>query len=128
MARFTILVGIILILLGAFSYMATGSKAPTSLIPAVFGILLGACGVLARTTDLKKRGLWMHIAVTVGLLGFLSTAASIVTFIRMRAVGFQVTRPVAVEERAAMSVLLLVFVSFCVRNFINNRRAGTVNG
>lgn len=128
MARFTILTGIVLILLGVFSFMATGSKAPTSLIPAVFGFVLSACGVLARTTDLKKRGLWMHVAVTVGLLGFLSTAASIITFIRMRASGFQVARPVAVEERAAMSVLLLVFVGLCVRNFINNRRAGTVNG
>ena len=122
MARFTIIVGIVLILLGVFTYMGTGAKFPTSLIPAVFGLLLSACGVLARTTDLKKRALWMHIAVTVGLLGFLGTAKSIFDFFELRS-GVQFKFPVAVEEKAAMSVLLLVFTIFCVRNFINSRRA-----
>ncbi len=124
MARFTILVGIILILLGIFTYMGTGSKFPTSLIPAAFGCLLAACGVLGRTTDIKKRALWMHVAVTVGLLGFLGTVKSIVDFFRMQA-GVQFKLPVAVEEKAAMSVLLLVFVILCVLNFINSRRART---
>ncbi len=122
MARFTIIVGIVLILLGIFTYMSTGAKFPTSLIPAVFGLILAACGVLARTTDLKKRALWMHVAVTVGLLGFLATAKSVVDFFRMKS-GVQFRFPVAVEEKAAMSVLLFVFVAFCVRNFINSRRA-----
>ena len=121
MARFTILVGIVLILLGVFTYMSTGAKFPTSLIPAAFGFILSACGVLARTTDLKRRALWMHVAVTVGLLGFLATVKSVVDFFRLQS-GVQFKFPVAVEEKAAMSVLLLVFVALCVRNFINSRR------
>ncbi len=124
MARFTILVGIVLALLGVFTYMSTGAKFPTSLIPAVFGLLLSACGVLGRTTDLKKRALWMHVAVAVGLLGFLGTAKSVVDFFRLQA-GVQFKFPVAVEEKAAMSMLLLVFVVACVRNFIASRRART---
>ena len=122
MARFTIIVGIVLVLLGAFTYMSTGAQFPTSLIPAVFGFILAACGVLARTTDLKKRALWMHVAVTIGLLCFLATAKSVVDFFRMKS-GMQFKFPVAVEEKAAMAVLLFVFVAFCVRNFINSRRA-----
>ncbi len=122
MARFTIIVGIVLILLGAFTYMSTGAQFPTSLIPAAFGLILALCGVLARTTDLKKRALWMHVAVAVGLLGFLATAKSVVDFFRLKS-GVQFKFPIAVEEKAAMSVLLFVFVAFCVRNFINSRRA-----
>lgn len=121
MARLTILFGIILLLLGVFTYMGTGSKFPTSLIPAVFGILLAICGALARTTDLKRRALWMHVAVTLGLLGFLATAKSIVDYVRLKQ-GVQFKFPVAVEEKAAMAVLLLVFTVLCVRSFIQARR------
>ncbi len=122
MARLTILFGIILILLGGLTYAQTGSKFPTSLIPAVFGLILMICGVIARTTDLKRRALAMHIAVTVGLLGFLATAKSIVDYVRMKE-GMQVKYPIAVEEKAAMALLLLVFVIACVRNFIATRKA-----
>lgn len=121
MARLTILFGIVLILLGVFTYMGTGNKFPTSLIPAAFGVLLAICGALARTTDLKRRALWMHIAVTLGLLGFLATAKSIVDYVRLKQ-GAQFKFPVAVEEKAAMAVLLLVFTILCVRSFIQARR------
>jgi len=122
MARFTIFFGIILILLGVLTYMQTGKTFPTSLIPAYFGAVLALCGALARTTDLKRRALWMHIAVTVGLLGFLGTAKSIVDYVRMKE-GVQFRFPIAVEEKTAMASLLLVFVIACVRNFLQARRA-----
>lgn len=124
MARLTIFFGIILILLGVLTYMGTGSKFPTSLIPAVFGVLLAIFGALARTLDMKKRGLYMHIAVTVGLLGFLGTAKSIVDYVRMKQ-GMQFKLPLAVDEKAAMAVLLLVYVVLCVQSFITARRART---
>ncbi len=122
MARLTILFGIVLILLGTLTYMQTGKQFPTSLIPAAFGLLLAICGFLGRTTDLKRRALVMHIAVTVGLLGFLGTAKSILDYIRMKQ-GVQFKFPIAVEEKSAMAILLLVFTILCVRNFIQTRRA-----
>ncbi len=122
MARLTIFFGIILILLGVLTYMETGSQFPTSLIPTYFGILLAIFGVLARTLDLKKRGLYMHICVTLGLIGFLGTAKSIFDYIRMKQ-GVQFKFPIAVDEKAAMALLLLVYVIFCVRSFIVARRA-----
>ncbi len=125
MARLTIFFGIVLILLGLLSFMNTGHQHPTSLIPSAMGLILAICGALARTTDLKRRGLAMHIAATVGLLGFLGTAKSIVDYIRMQG-GMQVKSVIAVEEKAATSVLLLVFTIFCVRNFIQVRRARAV--
>jgi hypothetical protein len=122
LAKTTIIFGIILILLGIFGFVATGSQAPTALIPAFVGILLGIFGFLAMTDDAKKRMLFMHIAVTLGLLGFLGTAKSIYDYFRMLQ-GQQFPHPIAVEEKAAMSVLLLVFVILCVRSFIAARRA-----
>jgi hypothetical protein len=66
--------------------------------------------------------LYMHIAVTIGLLGFLGTAWSIVNYIEMIR-GRQFPHPVAVEEKAAMAAVLLLFVLLCVRSFITARRA-----
>ena len=125
MYKLTILFGVLLIVLGTASYVATGSTHPTSLIPASFGLILAILGLLANTDDAKKRMLWMHIAVTVGLLGFLATIPAIFQTIQISR-GIEYPRPVAIEEKAAMSLLCLLFVSFCVRSFINARRARLV--
>ncbi|GGH09648.1 hypothetical protein [Silvibacterium dinghuense] len=122
MAKLTITFGVVLIALGIFSFLITGHHYPTSLIPAGFGLLLAIFGALANSDDAKKRMLHMHIAVTIGLLGFLGTAKSIVDYIEMMQ-GRQFLFPAAVEEKAAMAVLLLIFVLLCVRSFINARRA-----
>jgi len=122
MAKTTISFGVILILLGIFGFVVAGSHAPTALIPTYVGLLLGILGFLAITEDGKKRMLYMHIAVTVGLLGFLGTAKGIYDSIRML-LGRQFPHPIAVKEKAAMSILLLIFVVFCVRSFVAARRA-----
>ncbi|WP_158750250.1 hypothetical protein [Acidobacterium sp. S8] len=122
MAKTTVMFGVVLILLGVFGFVATGSHAPTALIPAFVGLILGILGFLAITGVAKKRMLLMHIAVTLGLLGFLGTAKSIYDYIRLLQ-GVQFPHPIAVEEKAAMSVLLLIFVILCVRSFIAARRA-----
>ena len=122
MAKLTIMFGVVLILLGLLGFVATGHHAPTALIPAIVGLILMILGFLADTEDAKKRMLNMHIAVTIGLLGFLGTAKSIVDYIEMVR-GRQFPHPIAVEEKAAMAGLLLVFVLLCVRSFISARRA-----
>ncbi len=122
MAKLTIVFGLVLILLGVFGFVVTGHHAPTALIPAIVGVILAALGALANTEDAKKRMLYMHIAVTIGLLGFLGTVKSIVDYIEM-VNGRQFPHPVAVEEKAAMAGVLLVFVILCVRSFISARRA-----
>jgi hypothetical protein len=124
MPRLTIFFGIVLILLGILVYMEVGKQFPTSLIPAVIGLILVICGFFARTADAKRRALFMHIAVTIGLLGFLATIKGAVQYVKMLN-GTQYHYPVAVEEKTAMCVLLLVFVILCVRSFIAARKART---
>jgi hypothetical protein len=121
MAKLTIGFGIVLIVLGVWAFVITGSVHPTALIPMWAGFLFVLFGALAHSPDAKRRMLWMHAAVTVGLLLFLGTARAIVDEIRMlRGVHFPF--PVAVEEKAATSVLCLVFVVACVRSFIAARK------
>jgi hypothetical protein len=122
MAKLTIGCGVLLILLGIVGFVATGSAHPTALIPGVFGLLFAVFGTLAKTEDSKKRMLWMHIAVTVGLLGFLFTIPGLIDVIRM-ARGIAVRRPAAAEEQAIMWVICGIFVALCVRSFINARRS-----
>jgi uncharacterized membrane protein len=122
MAKLTIMFGVVLILLGGVGFFASPLHAPTALIPSIVGLILVILGFLALTDDAKKRMLFMHIAVTVGLLGFLGTLKGVYQYIQMIR-GVQYAHPIAVEEKAAMSILLLVFVVLCVRSFIAARRA-----
>ena len=125
MAKLTIGFGVVLILLGAWGFIATGSAHPTALIPAYFGLVLALSGVLANTEDAKRRMLWMHIAVTAGLLGFIGAAVMVVVE-NVKAHGGPLTdtASVAVKFQAAMAAICLVFVGLCVRSFIAARRGG----
>ena len=122
MAKVTIVFGVALIALGIGFFVATGSAAPTSLIPAYFGAVLAICGLLANSPEPGRRMLWMHIAVTIGLVGFIFPAArTIMAF--AKAHGGPVSRPIAVAEQGTMAVVCLIFVLLCVRSFIAARRA-----
>jgi hypothetical protein len=119
-AKLTIGFGAVLILLGAGAYVTTHFW--HAFIPLGFGVLLAILGALANTDDAKKRMLFMHIAVTVGLLGFLGTIPGIVGVIQMAA-GHATARPDAAKVQALMGTVCLIFVLLCVRSFIAARRA-----
>jgi hypothetical protein len=121
MARVTIVFGFALILLGVSYFWATGAHAPTALIPGAFGMALMLCGVGANNGEPKRRMLWMHIAVTLGLLGFLATANAIFQYVELEQ-GMALARPAAIQEKAAMSAMCLIFTLLCVRSFIAARR------
>lgn len=121
MAKLTVGFGVVLILLGAWGFISTGSEHPTALIPTYFGLALAISGMLANSQDSKKRMLWMHVAVTVGLLGFLGAGAMAIIE-TVKAHGGPLAHPVAVESQAAMAIICLIFVGLCVRSFIAARR------
>jgi len=122
-AKFTIVVGLILVVLGVAVFVATGSHAPTALIPTYFGILLGILGMLANTDNSKRRMLFMHIAVTVGLIGFIFPGWRGMGDLITQMHGQIVLRPVAMKEELAMAAICLVYVLLCVRSFISSRRS-----
>jgi uncharacterized membrane protein (UPF0136 family) len=121
MAKLTIVFGTLLIMVGFWGFFGTGSAHPTALIPAYFGLVLFWSGVLALKP--ARRMLWMHVAVTVGLLGFLGAAIQAIREY-VGAHGGPLAHPIAVESQAAMAGICLVFVLLCVRSFIAARRGG----
>ena len=125
MAKLTIAFGVVLIAVGVAGFVLTGSAHPTALIPTWIGVVLAVCGGLAMTEDEKRRALWMHIAVTVGSLGFLGTIKSAVDVFRL-AHGVYFEHPIAVEEKAATCLVCMIFVAFCVRSFVEARRVRTL--
>lgn len=121
MARWALLFGLILVLIGIFGYMG-GNHTSAVLMPAYFGILLGVLGATARTGREKTRMVAMHIAATVAVVGFLITASSIWDYVQMQRSQFIGDKTI-VEEHAATSLILLFFVLLCVVSFIGARRS-----
>jgi len=116
----TIVFGVLLIATGTVGFAGTGSTHPTALIPAAIGLILVVAGGLAFAP--ARRMLWMHVAVTVGLVGFLGTVKGAWDTYRL-AHGADIAHPIAVEEKGMTCLLCLLFVGFCVRSFIAARRA-----
>ncbi len=126
MAKVTILFAALLVGLGLAGYVGTGSAHVTALIPAWFGVALGIFGFLAMSDNESRRKLFMHINVTIGLLGFLGGAAEAIRgYVHQTAAGLELDR-IALFAKVTMAGLLLIYVILCVRSFIAARRSGKV--
>jgi len=120
LAKLTIGFGLLLAAVSLGFWLALGRTEIAALHPAGIGILLILSGALANTENPKKRMLWMHIAVTLGLIGFLTTG--IRAGIALAKGTAMSINPLGFEERTAIAVICLVYVALCVRSFITARR------
>jgi hypothetical protein len=126
MAKVTLIFAFLLAVMGLFSYLGTGSVHPTALIPTWIGLALGIFGFLAISPNESRRKLFMHVNVTIGLLGFLGGAVEAVRgYVHAQSMGVQPDQ-IALAAKLAMSALMLVYVILCVRSFIDARRSGKV--
>ena len=125
MAKVTLVFAVLFIALGLAGFITTGSSHPTALIPAALGLLLGIFGALSLGPNPSRRKLFMHINVTLGLLGFLGTVMGLIQWFQMLA-GATVKNPPATESKAIMALLCLLYVALCVRSFIAARKARLV--
>jgi len=121
MARITIGLGIVLILLGVVSYVATGMQSWTALIPSIFGVLMSGFGFAARYDRFRRHAI--HSAVLLSVFGFGGTVSGLK---KMPLVirGEDVERPAAVVVQAVMAVLCLGYFLLGLWSFINARRGG----
>jgi hypothetical protein len=126
MAKLTLVFAALMVVLGVAGFVGTGSAHPTALIPAWFGLALGLFGFLAISPDEKRRKLFMHINVTIGLLGFLGGAIEALRgYLHATSAGLTPDL-IALASKLIMAVLMLVYVLLCVRSFIAARRSGKV--
>jgi hypothetical protein len=124
LAKVSVVFAILLIALGLIGYFGTGAQHATALIPTWFGAALGMFGLLAMSPDEGRRKLFMHVNVTLGLLGFIAVGIeSIRGYVHAKNAGIQPDMA-ALASKVTMTGLLLVYVILCVRSFIAARRSG----
>jgi hypothetical protein len=111
--------GRILIFLGvlgyAYGYFFNPPPSPTALIPAIFGAILMILGYVSRAKENLRKHL-MHVAVLVGVLGFIIPAWRIISKIN------EFTLSVPTILILLMIVTCLSFVIMCVKSFVNARQ------
>lgn len=126
MAKVTVVFAVLLIALGMIGYFGTGAQHATALIPTWFGAALGMFGLLAMSPDEGRRKLFMHVNVTLGLLGFIAVGIETIRgYVSATHAGKQPDM-IALASKLTMTGLLLIYVILCVRSFIAARRARQV--
>ena len=119
MPGLSIIIGSILTLLAAVSYLGSGGASWTALIPAMVGIPLIVLGFVARKEKARKHA--MHIAVALAMVGFLGTIRVLPSFLTIIG-GGSVERPGAIIAQFTMACCCFVLVLFGVRSFVEARR------
>ena len=126
LAKATLVFAVLLVALGLAGYLGTGSLHPTALIPTWIGLALGVFGFLAISPDERRRKLFMHINVTIALIGFIgSTVEAIRGYVHATSAGLQPDQ-IALASKVTLAGLLFIYVILCVRSFIAARRSGKV--
>ncbi|MGP8270479.1 MAG: hypothetical protein ACLQLH_10470 [Terracidiphilus sp.] len=126
MAKITMIFALLLVALGLLGYIGTGSVHPTALIPAWIGLALGIFGFFAISPNESRRKLFMHINVTIALLGFLGGLTEAIRgYVHAKSAGMEPDQ-IALASKLTMSGLLFIYVLLCVRSFIAARRTGKV--
>ncbi len=120
MAKVTLLFALLMAALGLVGYLGSGHQHPTALIPFWWGLALAIFGILAISPKESRRKLFMHVNVTIGLLGFIGGLVE-----GIRGYGKPTPGPYLISaetSKLCMAVLMLIYVLLCVRSFINVRR------
>lgn len=113
----TTIYGILLTLWGLIVTGISESQSISSFAPALFGLPLLVSGEMAKTPGASRK-LWMHVAVTFGLLAALGGTR----FFMVMSDGL---------DYASSSMLMLLvtgsaYTFLCVRSFIEARKSGAL--
>ena len=119
MGPLTIGFGVALAVLGPVLYFLSDpeKQSGTAFIPSGFGLALIVLGVIALNEKFRKHA--MHGAAVVGLLGIIMPLGRLI---------YAMTKPefqfgLAPAGTIVMSVLCAIFLGWCVKSFIDARRA-----
>lgn len=135
MAKVTLALGGLLVLLGIAGFVLTGATHYTALIPTYFGVVLEFLGLLALIKP-KLRMHVMHAAVLLALIGMVATVAAIPNAIQSMRVPVSeqldngqvklsngnTIRPAADISKSIMAILCSVYIALAIMSFIAARR------
>ena len=104
--------------MGLVGFAAAGfeAKALTALIPAVFGLLISFCGVLAYRERLRKHAL--RVASALGLIGFLVPAGRLAMVMSKGSFAWNLGSVMLLVA----TLICLTFFLLCLQSFIKSRR------
>ena len=127
MAKYTLITGFMLVLLGLYGYFSYNTI--TVLIPAFIGTLIAFLGIMAFNE--KRKRLFIHIAIVVVVIGLSASAKSLPSIPGLidcfsdpamdiaSCPKFQ--RPLAELFKSIMSLVLIPYVFVSITFFINSR-------
>ncbi len=121
MSRIAIFFGVVLILVGVIGYVAGNYVSVTALIPAFIGIIIALMGLIAQSKE-SMRMHAMHVAVLIGLLGFIGTSIRWIPALMNYISNGTVKNSAAFISQTLTALLCLAFVILCVKSFIDARK------
>lgn len=117
MPKVGIFTGLLLVGLGIAGYFIGGRSSLTAFIPAFFAIPLLIVSALSLKPSFLKLG--MHLAATLGLLGFIAPLGMVIPKLIKGSLEWKLST----YSMLAMSVICGIFVALCVKSFIDVRKA-----
>ena len=124
MPKLSINIGIILIIVGIISYIATEAVSVTALIPAFFGAVFGGLGMLAKRSEATRKHA-MHAALLLAILGLGGSFGGLTAIIGLIFGGEAPERMSAAISQAIMAVFCIIFLVLGIKSFIDTRKAQT---
>jgi hypothetical protein len=119
--KLSINIGIVLIILGIVSYIATSAVSVTALIPAFFGLAFGGLGILAKRNESMRKHA-MHAALLLAILGLGGSFGGLTTLISSLFSGETPDRLSAVIGQSIMAALCILFLILGVKSFVDARK------
>jgi hypothetical protein len=119
MAKLSIRIGVVLMVLGAGAYVFSGMVSLTAFIPSAIGLVIALLGVAGRQESRRK--MTMHVAMLVALVGIVGSMDGLFDLPALVS-GGGLERPSASIAKALMAGLLIVYVALGVRSFVTARR------
>ena len=121
MSKLSVTVGILMIILGAGSFILTGAASATALIPAFFGIAFVGLGILGIKKESMRKHV-MHAALLLAILGIGGSFGGLINVLGVLG-GNELERPNAAYAQAIMAIICIYFVIAGVRSFIDARKS-----
>ncbi|MGM0506846.1 MAG: hypothetical protein ACQER4_06635 [Bacteroidota bacterium] len=115
MPKITKTIGLVLILLGVISYIATSAVSFTALIPSFFGVVFYGLGMWGEKNESMRKHA-MHAALLLAILGLAGSFGGLISVFGALG-GAPIERPAAAFSQSLMALLCIFFLILGIKSF-----------